>query len=107
MIGTGFGTRITGLCAAVQLPQRALTTNATAMTDPKRQEAKGAWTQFKGRLREAFGALTDDEAERLKGRRDQLIGTLQEKTGQAREKIQQRVDQMAEEIGYRFKKKDE
>ena len=96
-----------GLSAAVQHPNLAFTTNAITMTDPKQQEAKGAWTQFKGRLREAFGALTDDEAERLKGRRDQLIGTLQEKTGQAREKIQQRVDQMADEIGYRFEKKDE
>jgi uncharacterized protein YjbJ (UPF0337 family) len=41
----------------------------------------GQWAQFKGRLKEQWGALTDDELEAIAGNREQLIGKLQEKHG--------------------------
>ncbi|HEY8489648.1 MAG TPA: CsbD family protein [Dehalococcoidia bacterium] len=55
---------------------------------------EGRWNQVKGKIREAWGNLTDDELEQTKGNRDQLIGKIQEKTGESREKIEERLKGM-------------
>ena len=66
------------------------------------QMGEGIWNQFSGRIQEAWGALTDDDVTRFEGRKDQLIGTIQEKTGEAREVIAEKLEAIAEEIGYRL-----
>ena len=53
---------------------------------------KGQWTQFKGRVREQWGKLTDDDIDRIEGKSEQLIGRLQERYGWAREEAQREVD---------------
>jgi uncharacterized protein YjbJ (UPF0337 family) len=40
---------------------------------------KGDWKQFKGKIREKWGELTDDEIEQVKGHREQFEGLLQKK----------------------------
>lgn len=58
----------------------------------------GKLRRLRGRLREQWGALTDNSADRLQGRGDQLIGLLQEKYGytrlQAVEYLEAFVDEM-------------
>jgi uncharacterized protein YjbJ (UPF0337 family) len=71
-------------------------------TEAQQQMGEGLWNQFTGRMKEAWGALTDDDLSRLRGRRDQLIGKIQEKTGEAREVIAEKVEEIAEEIGYKL-----
>jgi uncharacterized protein YjbJ (UPF0337 family) len=44
------------------------------MTGPKKQQAEGNWKQFKGKLKEAWGDLTDDEVDQYEGKREQLEG---------------------------------
>jgi uncharacterized protein YjbJ (UPF0337 family) len=53
---------------------------------------KGQWTQFKGRVREQWGKLTDDDLDQIQGKSEQLIGRLQERYGWAREDAQREVD---------------
>lgn len=48
---------------------------------------EGNWTQLKGKVRERWGKLTDDDLDKVAGKRDQLIGTVQEKYGQARDTV--------------------
>lgn len=72
------------------------------MESPKEQQAEGSWNQFKGRLKESWGALTDDDIDRYEGRRDQLIGRIQEVTGKTRESIQDMVDSFSRDTKYRF-----
>ncbi len=72
------------------------------MSSPQAQQARGNWKQFKGRLQEAWGALTNDDLDRYEGRREQLEGFIQEKTGEAREAIRKRLDELSEEAQYRF-----
>jgi uncharacterized protein YjbJ (UPF0337 family) len=72
------------------------------MKRPEEQQADGNWNQFKGRLREAWGSLTDDDIDRYKGRRDQLVGYVQEKTGEARENVDRTMNRLSEESDYRF-----
>ena len=42
---------------------------------------KGTWKQLKGKAREEWGDLTDNEYEEIAGNKDQLVGKLQEKYG--------------------------
>jgi len=49
---------------------------------------KGQWKQLKGRIRERWGKLTDDDLERIKGDRDILIGKIQEHYGRSREQAE-------------------
>ena len=72
------------------------------MATPTEQRAEGTWKQFKGRLKEAWGALTDDDLDRAEGQRDQLIGRIQERTGESREAIRRKIDQISREVKYRL-----
>jgi uncharacterized protein YjbJ (UPF0337 family) len=57
----------------------------------------GQWKQLRGRVKEAWGKLTDDELDQIEGRRDILIGKIQEKYGYTREKAEQEVDRVLRE----------
>lgn len=72
------------------------------MDSPKEQKMEGSWKQFKGRIKEAWGSLTDDEMDRMEGKRDQLEGLIEEKTGESREKIRREIDRLSSESKYRF-----
>jgi uncharacterized protein YjbJ (UPF0337 family) len=48
-------------------------------------QAAGKWKQFKGKVKEQWGKLTDDDLQMVEGKRDQLIGRLQERYGIARD----------------------
>jgi uncharacterized protein YjbJ (UPF0337 family) len=47
---------------------------------------------MKGKIRETWGDLTDDDVDRIAGKRDQLIGKIQEKYGKTREAVEREVD---------------
>lgn len=72
------------------------------MASPREQQAEGSWKQMKGRVKEAWGSLTDDELDRIEGRRDQLEGLIEEKTGESRAEIRSRLDKMSKEAKYKF-----
>ena len=46
---------------------------------------QGRWKQFKGKLKEQWGRLTDDDLDVIAGRRDQLLGRIQQRHGLARD----------------------
>jgi uncharacterized protein YjbJ (UPF0337 family) len=56
---------------------------------------RGKWSQLKGKAREEWGDITDDEWEQLKGDRDQMVGKIQERYGWARNDVEHRVDDWA------------
>jgi uncharacterized protein YjbJ (UPF0337 family) len=47
----------------------------------KKELFKGKWNQLKGKVKEKWGKLTDDELTEINGKTDQLIGKLQAKYG--------------------------
>jgi len=53
---------------------------------------QGKWTQLKGRVRERWGELTDDDVDRIAGASQQLVGKIQERYGIEREEAQREVD---------------
>jgi uncharacterized protein YjbJ (UPF0337 family) len=46
---------------------------------------KGNWKQFKGKMTEQWGKLTDDDFDVIDGKREQLVGKIQERHGMARD----------------------
>ncbi|MET4579781.1 CsbD family protein [Ottowia thiooxydans] len=46
---------------------------------------KGNWLQFKGKVKEQWGKLTDDDLDVIAGKRDQFLGKLQERQGIAKD----------------------
>ncbi len=54
---------------------------------------KGNWKQFKGKIKESWGDLTDDELDKVEGKRDQIVGLIQKKYGQSKEEVESRLSE--------------
>ena len=52
---------------------------------------EGKWKQAKGKLKEQWGKLTDDDFDVIGGKRDQLLGRIQERHGIARDEAEKQV----------------
>jgi uncharacterized protein YjbJ (UPF0337 family) len=52
----------------------------------------GKWLQLKGRVREQWGKLTDDDVDRISGNTEQLVGKVQERYGYAKDRARAEVD---------------
>jgi uncharacterized protein YjbJ (UPF0337 family) len=52
---------------------------------------EGNWRQIKGKAKEQWGKLTDDEFDRIAGKRDQLVGRIQETYGISRDEADKQV----------------
>lgn len=51
-------------------------------------ELKGNWNEVKGKLKQQFAILTDDDLMLADGKQDELLGRLQIKLGKTKEEIQ-------------------
>lgn len=50
-------------------------------------ELKGRWHELKGKLKQRYADLTDDDLKYEEGKEDELLGRLERKTGQAKEQL--------------------
>ena len=53
--------------------------------------SEGNWNQIKGKLKQEYGELTDDDLTYMEGREDELIGKIQEKAGKTKEEIAAKI----------------
>lgn len=53
---------------------------------------KGNWKQLKGKVKEQWGKLTDDDLTQIDGKRDQLVGKIQARYGDAKEDVETKVE---------------
>lgn len=54
---------------------------------------EGNWKQFKGKIKEKWGDLTDDDLDKIAGRRDQIEGLIQQRYGLTKDEARKQVDQ--------------
>ena len=54
---------------------------------------KGNWNQIKGKLKEKWGKLTDNDMKEIEGQHDRIYGLLQERYGRKKEEIQKEIDE--------------
>lgn len=55
---------------------------------------KGNWNEFRGKIKEKYGELTDSDIDKAEGQTEQLIGKIQQKTGESKEKIKEFIDSL-------------
>jgi len=60
-----------------------------------RLQDEGTWQRVKGKMREEWGHLTDDEMEQLRGNFEQFSGRVKEVTGETAEDIQRKIKEWA------------
>jgi uncharacterized protein YjbJ (UPF0337 family) len=53
---------------------------------------KGQWKQLRGKIKQQWGKLTDDELDQMEGSRDELAGALQERYGYTKETVQSEIN---------------
>lgn len=53
---------------------------------------EGKWMQMKGKVKQQWGKLTDDELDKMSGRYDELAGIIQERYGYSREEAANELD---------------
>jgi uncharacterized protein YjbJ (UPF0337 family) len=53
---------------------------------------EGNWKQAKGKVKEKWGQLTDDDLTQINGKRDQLEGKIQQRYGVAKDMVRKDVD---------------
>ena len=56
-----------------------------------RDQMEGGFTKFKGKIREKWGKLTDDDFTKAQGRQEQLVGRIQELYGDQRDTIEKEL----------------
>lgn len=52
---------------------------------------EGNWTSAKGKVREQWGKLTNDDLDVIAGKRDQLVGMIQQRYGTTKEAVEKEV----------------
>jgi len=57
-----------------------------------KDKIKGNWNVMKGKLKEEYAELTDDDLMYEEGQEDQLLGRIQKKTGQTKDEVKKWVD---------------
>jgi uncharacterized protein YjbJ (UPF0337 family) len=57
-------------------------------------ELKGTWEKQKGKLKQKFAKLTDDDLLFVEGKKDEMIGKLQIKLGKTKEEIHKILEEI-------------
>ena len=54
---------------------------------------KGNWNEIKGKLKQKYGQLTDDDLTFAEGKEDELLGRLQQRLGKTKEDVRKEIEE--------------
>ena len=57
-------------------------------------QIKGSWNELKGKLKQHYGNLTDDDLVFSEGKEDELLGRLQKKLGKSKDEVRQMMEKL-------------
>jgi uncharacterized protein YjbJ (UPF0337 family) len=57
-------------------------------------QLKGSWNEIKGKLKQKYGQLTDNDLEFAEGKDDELLGRLQQKLGKTKEELRKEIENL-------------
>lgn len=57
-------------------------------------QIKGNWNELKGKLKQKYGDLADEDLVYVEGKEDELLGRLQKKTGKAKEDLVDEINKL-------------
>jgi uncharacterized protein YjbJ (UPF0337 family) len=55
---------------------------------------KGSWNEIKGKLKQTYGQLTDDDLTFAEGKDEELVGRLQKKLGKTKEEVREMISKL-------------
>jgi uncharacterized protein YjbJ (UPF0337 family) len=55
-------------------------------------QIKGSWNEIKGKLKQQYGNLTDNDLVFAEGKEDELLGRLQKKLGKSKDEVRQMIE---------------
>ncbi len=61
------------------------------------EQLQGKWQQLKGKVQQKWGKLTDDDIQRIDGKRNELVGKIVERHGIKKEIVEKEVDKLMSE----------
>lgn len=56
-------------------------------------ELKGNWNIIKGKLKQKWAHLTDDDLQYIEGKEEELLGRIQKRTGRTREEVEEAISE--------------
>jgi len=62
-------------------------------------EVKGDWNIAKGKLKQKWAKLTDDDLQYVEGKHEELFGRIQKRTGETREAVEKAVKEVCSSCG--------
>jgi uncharacterized protein YjbJ (UPF0337 family) len=57
-------------------------------------QIKGSWNEIKGKLKQKYGQLTDDDLMFADGKEDELLGRLQKRLGRTKDELRAEIEDM-------------
>ena len=57
-------------------------------------QMKGTWNEVKGKLKQKYGQLTDDDLTFADGKEDELLGRLQKRLGRTKDELRAEIEHM-------------
>jgi uncharacterized protein YjbJ (UPF0337 family) len=57
-------------------------------------QIKGSWNEVKGKLKQKYGQLTDNDLAFAEGKDDELLGRLQQKLGKSKEDLRKEIESL-------------
>ncbi len=57
-------------------------------------QLKGSWNEVKGKLKQKYGQLTDDDLAFADGKEDELLGRLQKRLGRTKDEVRAEIEDM-------------
>jgi uncharacterized protein YjbJ (UPF0337 family) len=61
-------------------------------------QVEGQWGVVKGKARQKWGKLTDNDLQLIKGKRDELVGKIQARYGRQRDEAEKEVDRWIDTV---------
>ena len=89
----GRATTLAATLAAIQNDNQARKNIMTTI------ELKGDWNITKGKLKQKWAKLTDDDLQYVEGKRDEMLGRIQKRTGETREAIEKTIKDCCTDCG--------
>ncbi len=57
-------------------------------------QLKGSWNEIKGKLKQKYGQLTDQDLTFAEGKEDELLGRLQKRLGKTKDGLRAEIEEM-------------
>lgn len=57
---------------------------------------KGKWNEIKGKLKQTFPDLTDDDLEYEEGKEEEMLGKIQQRTGKTKDEVRAEIQRISE-----------